>query len=260
MEKEIGFSRGRGGPSKSCFTLVEDVAPRDVEKKLVTQPEDRPRLVIFMMEKNKVEMMKIIGDEHVIDLDVKGVAEAILMLCITYFTFRLNFPRCLSQLMGLLQHCILKENFKGKKSTRFIEIISDVGVPKEGKASLTGGGEVKKETLPVRSEEYTDREESLVDYSGSDNESSVGNSDSDEQELIPKAKSLRRDSEMSKKVACDVIPKAQTRDVDRNSKCKNLGKVSNKKALSADKELGKEAEMNEKNLKRKRKPKRMVDV
>lgn len=127
LEQQVGFTRGRGGSSQSCITVLNDLPPGQVQKKLRTEEQEHPKLIVFTIDGSKIDMIRITGEGHVIELDDMGMVEAVLLLCITYRVAEISFPRKYCQFLGMLTHRIFKENYPGKKSKKFLELIPGIG-------------------------------------------------------------------------------------------------------------------------------------
>ena len=147
LENDVGFTRGKGGASKSCIAVYDDVPTKDVEKKLRSAEEEDPKLVIFMTNKSKIEMMRIVGDKNVIDVEDAGIPAAMVLLCVCYQIFNLIFPRRYCQLLGLIQMIVLNEDYVGPKSTRFLELISDEKSESNRMTDITNSQKAGKQVL-----------------------------------------------------------------------------------------------------------------
>ena len=129
LENDVAHKQGRCGQAQSCLAVYDDVQAKEVEKKMSTKAGEHPKLVIFIMDKKKVELIKIVGDGHAIDVTEMGVAGALLMLCVSYYVFEMSYPKKYNQILGLIQHKIIKEFYWPTKSQRFTELISNVAAP-----------------------------------------------------------------------------------------------------------------------------------
>ena len=126
LERIVNFKKGRGGSSKSVFKILNDVNAKDADKKLLSNTEEHPRLAVFTIGKTKIEMIKIIGDACVIHMDGIDLVASLLLLVCAYYVFDFAYPRKYQQLLGLIQHEVLGDNYTGTKTNGFTDVISGV--------------------------------------------------------------------------------------------------------------------------------------
>ena len=105
---------GRGGPSKSCFKIKENIQDEDIEKYLQSKEEETPKIVIFL-ETDGVEIIHIVGDGIVVETERKDVEYSLVALAAAYYVFDLAFPRELEQFLEFIKHYILEDEDKKKK-------------------------------------------------------------------------------------------------------------------------------------------------
>ena len=122
LEKKVSYGHGRGGPSKSCFKIKENVQDEDIEKYLRSKEEETPKIVIFL-DTDGVEMIHIVGDGIVVETERKDVEYSLVALAAAYYVFDLAFPRELEQFLEFIKHYIFEDEDKKKKNTSgFIEM------------------------------------------------------------------------------------------------------------------------------------------
>ena len=201
LEKDIGFKKGRGGPSQSCLMILDDVPNKELDKKLKTHAEEYPKLAVFVMDKRKIEMIRIIGDGEVIEVNDTGIAGAILLLCITYHVFELNFPRKYNQLLGYIQHQVLKEKYLGKRSLKFTDLLSNLVSPSKRKRT--------KESENKASESEESGSEKSIDDEGIDEISVEENVDERVEESGVEGLANKNDKEKQKRGKRARKPKKQ---------------------------------------------------
>ena len=126
LEKKVSDGCGRGGPSKSCFKIKENVQDEDIEKYLQSKEEETPKILLFL-DTDGVEIIHIVGDGIVVETERKDVEYSLVALAAAYYVFDLTFPRELEQFLELIKHYILEDEDKKKKKTSgFIEMLHKV--------------------------------------------------------------------------------------------------------------------------------------
>ena len=189
LERDVGHKKGRCGSFLSCITVYDDIPAKDVQKRLTTKPEDYQRIVVFLMDKDNVELIKIIGDGHSIDVTCMGIAGAMLLYCITFYIYEIPYPSKHNQILGLIQHTVLKESYAWKKSKRFTELISDIAPPSQSKNSQGTKRKIEGKILKEKSQNMSDDDKGA--YSDDSDNSDI-NVESMEQHESSDAKSKRK--------------------------------------------------------------------
>ena len=174
LEKEVGHRKGRCGSFVSCITVHEDIPSKEVEKKVFSKPEDYQRMVVFVMDKNSIELIKIVGDGHEIDVTEMGIAGAILLLCITFYIFETPYPNKHNQILGLIQHKIIKDTYAWKKSKRFTELISDMPATSEFDDNNNRKRKAEEKVLKAKGKLTSEVED---DYASDESDNSDENTD-----------------------------------------------------------------------------------
>ena len=84
IEKKVGFSRGRGGTSKSCVKIKKNIPDKDIEKYLISKEEETPKIIIFA-DGDNIEMINIIGDGIVVNIErIQFGRSHCLLLCLQF--------------------------------------------------------------------------------------------------------------------------------------------------------------------------------
>ena len=122
LEKKVSYSRGRGGQSKSCIKVKNNVEDTELEKYLRSKEEETPRLVIFS-DGEMIEMINVVGDGIVVEIERKSIEYSLVVLTASYYVFDLAFPREFEQFLEFMKHLIFDDEDKKKKKTAgFIEM------------------------------------------------------------------------------------------------------------------------------------------
>lgn len=170
LEKKINFRQGKGGPSKSVLQISDGTNPQDVDKICQTQADDHPHLVVFTLDKKRIENVELVADECTIHVEEAGIVESLLLLCVSYYVFDLAFPRKYSQLLGLVQHTVIGENYTGKRTTAFNDLISGVHVANNSNVSVdeSGANKVAKKRIRLSVEDKSVNSLEIEDVSSRD--------------------------------------------------------------------------------------------
>ena len=80
-----------------------------MKKALETEALDAPRLVVLVEDDEVVECV-VVGDNKYILCHSTSITSSLLDLLIVYYVTDLSYPRQYSQLLGLLQQYVLKED------------------------------------------------------------------------------------------------------------------------------------------------------
>lgn len=80
-----------------------------------------------------MEDVVIVGDQVKVCCKTDSVLEALLYVVLVYYVTDLDFPRQYSQLLGILQQYVIKENFNANVSGKFVKMchILDKEFPKD---------------------------------------------------------------------------------------------------------------------------------
>ena len=93
-----------------------------MKKALETEALDAPRLVVLVEDDEVVECV-VVGDNKYILCHSTSITSSLLDL-IVYYVTDLSYPRQYSQLLGLLQQYVLKEDTsKLKTSTKYVKFM-----------------------------------------------------------------------------------------------------------------------------------------
>ena len=120
LEKEIGFRKSRGGKYKNIVQTLWDVEDERIEEKCITEENDAPKLLVFIKNED-VSMTCIVGDTLQLNLNSCDVINGLVHLMVCYYIFDIGYPRCYSQILGLLQELVLNEKFKAPITNKFTE-------------------------------------------------------------------------------------------------------------------------------------------
>ena len=94
-----------------------------MKKALETEALDAPRLVVLVEDDEVVECV-VVGDNKYILCHSTSITSSLLDLLIVYYVTDLSYPRQYSQLLGLLQQYVLKEDTsKLKTSTKYVKFM-----------------------------------------------------------------------------------------------------------------------------------------
>lgn len=74
------------------------------------------------LAQDKLVEAAIIGDGQVIYCQTDSVLKALLYVVLVYYITDLDFPRQYSQLLGLIQHYVVKENFMAAVSAKYVKM------------------------------------------------------------------------------------------------------------------------------------------
>ena len=92
-----------------------------------SEKDDSPILIAFTSVGScNIELLAIVGDETVLTIDSTDIIEGLLILMSVYYVFDLAYPRMYCQFLGLIQHIILGEIYKGKKSQGFLNVMYEM--------------------------------------------------------------------------------------------------------------------------------------
>lgn len=86
-------------------------------KHIDTAEDTFPLLYVFSCGEN-VEKIFVAGDKTVIDTDSTQLFEALVVLMATYYTCGIEYPKSLSQILGLFQNYVVGDAYDGVKSTK----------------------------------------------------------------------------------------------------------------------------------------------
>lgn len=130
LEKEVGFTKGRGGKYKHSIDVKFEVSDDKIDGILEknTAQDDSPKLLVFSNSDN-ISLITIVADGHNITVDGTDIVHGIIILLGTYYIANLQYPRCYSQFLGLIQEVGLKEEYKGTTSTGYtnwMSLIKDI--------------------------------------------------------------------------------------------------------------------------------------
>ena len=120
LEKEIGFRKGKGGKYKNIVETLWDVEDDRVEEKCITQENEAPKLLVFLKNEN-VAMTCIVGDTLQLNMNSCDVTKGLVHLLACYYVFDIDYPRCYSQSLGIMQEVVMNEKFKASKTNKFNE-------------------------------------------------------------------------------------------------------------------------------------------
>lgn len=84
-----------------------------------------PRLYIFSRGDELVKTL-VAGDTTIINTRTTDLCEAIIVLIAAYYTFALDYPPPLSQILGLLQNFIVGESYEGVKSPKYVKFMHEL--------------------------------------------------------------------------------------------------------------------------------------
>ena len=125
LEKQAGFKKGRGGKYKNSlevkWEINDDGISKEIEK--CSEIDEAPKLLIFSNSENVV-LICLVGDRTTVNIEGTDVQNALLILICFYYIIDLDFPRCYSQFLGIVQELVIKDKFTGNSSTGMIEWMS----------------------------------------------------------------------------------------------------------------------------------------
>ena len=119
MEKETGYSNGKGEKTSSFISIFEDIDEKYFDKYTKSHEEEGPRLVMFLNGKEQLEMAVIVTDSCKIYCQAKSILDSIIILLASYYVFNLDYPRKYYQCLGFLQQYVLWDVFTGDKSSKY---------------------------------------------------------------------------------------------------------------------------------------------
>ena len=93
MEKETGYSNGKGEKTSSFISIFEDIDEKDFDKYTKSHEEEGPRLVLFLKGKEQLEIAVIVTDSCKIYCQAKSILDSIIILLASYYVFNLDYPR-----------------------------------------------------------------------------------------------------------------------------------------------------------------------
>lgn len=126
LEKETGYSKGKGEKSSSFISLFEDVEEKDVEKYTKSHEEEGPRLILFLKGKDQLEMTVIATDNCRIYCQTENVINSIMILLASYYIFNLDYSRKYSQCLSFLQQYVLVDAFTSEKSLKYQHFVKKI--------------------------------------------------------------------------------------------------------------------------------------
>lgn len=123
LEKLVGFKQGKGGNWKTCLKLLPDIKEDDIDDKLSTVDEEHPKLMVLTSNR-EIEMIKICGDGTVMHVSELSLPYAVITLCMSYYTYDIQYPRKYCMTLATFQHLVLKDPYLESRSTGFVNFVS----------------------------------------------------------------------------------------------------------------------------------------
>ncbi|KFM61220.1 hypothetical protein X975_17343, partial [Stegodyphus mimosarum] len=123
MEDQIAFHKGKSSFSKSIIIHKSNVHEDEMLQHISKTENAPPQLYVFS-DGQDMQKAFVAGDRTVIDTNANNLYEALIVLIATYYTFLIEYPKSLSQILGLFQTYVVGESYEGTKSNRctiFIE-------------------------------------------------------------------------------------------------------------------------------------------
>ena len=125
IEWETAFNKGKGGKTRPIIQMKDDVTEAELSRATASKSEDAPILVLCV-KNDAFDMACIKCDSVVLYTQADNALSGLLVLMAAYYVFDLKYPRCYSQLLGLLQQKVLGEPFTGEKSMKYKHFISQL--------------------------------------------------------------------------------------------------------------------------------------
>ena len=126
MEKETGYSNGKGEKTSSFISIFEDIDEKYFDKYTKSHEEEGPRLVMFLKGKEQLEMAVIVTDSCKIYCQAKSILDSIIILLASYYVCNLDYPRKYNQWLGFSQQYVLRDAFTGDKSSKYKHFLKNI--------------------------------------------------------------------------------------------------------------------------------------